>query len=177
MTHDDDGRRSGETPLHLPSRRLLASLRRPARFKGEGVPQKRENMKRACWDCWGLLIGRESPATKALTAEDLGVIYKEVGRLELPSIVVTFPESDVDEWMQWYDKAIAKGDRSDQYTTGAITYYASDSTTELMRIELAGVSLLSLEIDKYEAHKEAIAQAKATLNIEQLKLKPGKGTV
>jgi hypothetical protein len=102
---------------------------------------------------------------------------KEVGRLELPSIVVTFPESDVDDWMQWYDKGIAKGDRRDQYTTGAITYYASDNTTELMRIELAGVSLLSLEIDKYEAHKEAIAQAKATLNVEQLTLKPGKGTV
>ena len=49
--------------------------------------------------------------------------------------------------------------------------------TELMRIEMAGVSLVSVEIDKYEAHKEAIAMAKATLNIEQFTLKPGKGTV
>jgi len=103
---------------------------------------------------------------------------KEVGRLELPQIVVTFPESAVEPWLKWYDTAVAKGDRKDQYTTGMIAYHGSDpAKTELMRIELAGVSLLSVEIDKYEAHKEGIASAKATLNVEQLTLKPGKGTV
>jgi phage tail-like protein len=102
---------------------------------------------------------------------------REVGRLELPQLVVTFPESSVEPWMQWFDTAIAKGDRADQYTTGFISYFASDQQkTELMRIELAGVSLVSLEIDKWEAHKEGIAQAKATLNVEQMTLKPGKGT-
>ncbi|MDB4966227.1 MAG: hypothetical protein JWN44_1916 [Myxococcales bacterium] len=103
---------------------------------------------------------------------------KEVGRLELPQIVVTFPEAQIEGWMKWYDVAVAKGNRRDQYTTGMIAYFASDANkTELMRIELAGVSLVSVEIDKYEAHKEAISMAKATLNIEQLTLKPGKGTV
>ena len=103
---------------------------------------------------------------------------KEVGRLELPQIVVTFPESDIEGWMKWYDAAIAKGNRLDQYTTGFIAYYASDGErTELMRIELDGVSLVSIEIDKYEAQKEGIANAKATLNVEQMTLKPGKGTV
>lgn len=102
---------------------------------------------------------------------------KEVGRLELPNIVVTFPESQMEEWMKWWDESVAKGNRKDQYTTGVITYYASDMSTELMHIELAGVSLLSIELDKYEAHKEAIATAKATLNIEGLALKTGEGTV
>lgn len=102
---------------------------------------------------------------------------KEVGRLELPQIVVTFPETQMDDWMKWWDESVAKGNRKDQYTTGVITYYASDMSTELMRIELAGVSLLSLELDKFEAHKEAIATAKATLNIEGLTLKTGEGTV
>ncbi|HEX6837170.1 MAG TPA: phage tail protein [Polyangia bacterium] len=102
---------------------------------------------------------------------------KEVGRLELPQIVVTFPESQMEDWMKWWDESVAKGNRKDQYTTGVITYYASDMSTELMRIELAGVSLLSVELDKYEAHKESIATAKATLNIEGLALKTGEGTV
>jgi phage tail-like protein len=102
---------------------------------------------------------------------------KEVGRIELPQIAVSFPESQVDEWMKWYDTAVRKGDRKDQYTTGAISYLASDQQTELMRIDLAGVSLLSLELDKYEAHKEGLAMAKATLNIEELKLSAGKGNV
>jgi phage tail-like protein len=102
---------------------------------------------------------------------------KAVGRLELPQIAVTFPESQVDDWMQWYDKAVREGNRKEQYTTGAIVYYASDSRTELMRIELDGISLLSVELDKYEAQKEGIATAKATLNIERLTLKPGAGNV
>jgi len=102
---------------------------------------------------------------------------KEVGRLELPQIVVTFPEAQMEDWMKWWDESVAKGNRKDQYTTGVITYYASDMSTELMRIELAGVSLLSVELDKYEAQKEAIATAKATLNIEGLKLMRGAGTV
>ena len=47
-----------------------------------------------------------------------------------------------------------------------------------MHVEISGVSLLSVEIDKYEAHKEGVAQAKATLNIEGLTLKTtSKGTV
>ena len=83
----------------------------------------------------------------------------------------------MDEWMKWCDTAVAKGDRKEQYTTGVIIYLASDQQTELMRIELAGVSLLSLELDKYEAHKEGIAMAKATLNIEGLTITGGDGTV
>ncbi len=102
---------------------------------------------------------------------------KEVGRLDLPQIVVTFPESQIEDWMKWWDQSVAKGDRKDQYTTGVITYYGSDMSTELMHVELAGVSLLSVELDKYEAGKEAIATAKATLNIEGLTLKTGEGTV
>ncbi|HEX9104189.1 MAG TPA: phage tail protein [Polyangia bacterium] len=102
---------------------------------------------------------------------------KEVGRLELPQIVVTFPESQMEEWMKWWDEAVAKGDRKGQYTTGVITYYGSDMKSELMHIELDGVSLVSVELDKYEAHKEAIATAKATLNVEGLALKTGEGTV
>jgi len=101
---------------------------------------------------------------------------KEAGRLELPQIVVTFPEHQMEAWMSWWDQSVGQGDRKDQYTTGVITYLASDRS-ELMHIELSGVSLQSLELDKYEAHKEAMASAKATLNIEGLVLKTGDGTV
>jgi phage tail-like protein len=102
---------------------------------------------------------------------------KEVGRLELPAIVVTFPEYQMEDWMQWWDTAVAKGDRKEQNTTGVITYLANDRTTELMEVHLAGISLASLELEKFEAHKEGIATAKATLNIEGLTITGGDGTV
>jgi phage tail-like protein len=95
---------------------------------------------------------------------------KAVGRLELPQLVVTFPEAHLEEWMKWYDAAVREGNRKEQYTSGAITYYANDTRTELMRVELKGVSLLSVELEKYEAHKEGIAMAKATLNVEEMAL-------
>ena len=102
---------------------------------------------------------------------------KEAGRLELPPIVVTFPEYQMKDWMDWWDKSVGLGDRKDQYTTGVLTYLASDTRSELMHIEFAGVSLASVELDKSEAHKEGIATAKATLNIEGLTLVTGAGTV
>src|SRR6185312_8704729 len=106
-----------------------------------------------------------------------GYARKEVGRLDLPSIVVTFPEHKVEDWLKWWDETVAQGNRKDGYTTGVLTYLASDQSTELMHIELAGVSLLSVELDKYEAAKESIATGKATLSIEGLKLSSADGTV
>jgi phage tail-like protein len=101
---------------------------------------------------------------------------KEVGRLELPQLVVTFSEHKASEWMKWYDAAVVKGNRKDQYTTGVLTYYdSSPKREELMRIEIGGVSMASLEVDKLEGHKEGIANVKVTLNIEAFKLVPGKG--
>jgi phage tail-like protein len=101
---------------------------------------------------------------------------KEIGRLELPQLQVTFPEANLDKWMAWYKMAVVEGNRKDQYTTGSITYYASDGElTELMRVEFGGVSLVSLEIEKYEASKEGIARVKATLNTETMKLVAGLG--
>jgi phage tail-like protein len=100
---------------------------------------------------------------------------KELGRFEIPQLQVTFPEANLDRWMEWYDKAVKHGNRHDQYTTGSITYLDSDADTELMRLEIGGVSLLSLEIEKYEAGKDGIAKVKAALNVESVKLVAGKG--
>jgi phage tail-like protein len=102
---------------------------------------------------------------------------KEVGRLELPNLVVTFPESLSKGWFDWYNISNTQGNRVKQYTTGGISYMSQDLKQELMRVDLDGISLLSLEVDKWEAHKEGIAQVKATLNVERIGLKAGKGTV
>jgi len=69
---------------------------------------------------------------------------KEVGRLELPSLQISFAETQMKNWAAWFDKSVVKG--SYEQTTGAITYLASDYTTELMRLDLQNVGLSSLEI-------------------------------
>lgn len=102
---------------------------------------------------------------------------KEPGRLDLPQIVVTFPESMAKPWFQWFDKANRLGDHMDQYTTGQIQYLSTDNSSELMRMELDKVSLLSIELDKLEAHREGISNVKVTLNVEGMKLVRGPGMV
>ena len=102
---------------------------------------------------------------------------KEPGRLEMPQIVVSFPESMAKGWFEWFHKANRLGERSDQYTTGQIQYLAPDNRQELMRIDLDGVSLISIEIDKLEAHRESIANVKCTLNVESMKMVNGPGTI
>jgi phage tail-like protein len=99
---------------------------------------------------------------------------KEIGKLELPMLQVSFAETQLAKWHEWYDKTVVKG--SPEQTTGAITYLGSDNNMELMRLDLENVGLSSLEIDKYEAGKEAISRVKATLWIETMHLQPGKGT-
>lgn len=106
------------------------------------------------------------------------ITRKEPGRVEMPSLQLSILESQLADWWKWYDQAVVKGNPED--VTGHITYFASDgqgaSRTELMRLDLSGVGLTSLEIDKYEAHKEGIARAKAVLYVEGITLKPGQGT-
>jgi phage tail-like protein len=101
---------------------------------------------------------------------------KAVGRLELPQLQVSFPEHKGSEWIKWYERAIVKGNRKDQTTTGVLTYYSTDKK-ELMRIEFSGVSLASLEVDKYDSKKSQIANITATLNVEGMNLVPGEGNV
>ena len=99
---------------------------------------------------------------------------KEAGRVELPTLQVTFPESQMGKWMQWFDETVVQG--VPKNTTGHLTYYASDNEqTELMRLDFDGVGLTSLDVEKYEAAKESIAKVKATLYFEGLKLNAGKG--
>lgn len=105
------------------------------------------------------------------------VARKQAGRLEMPQIVITFPETLSKIWYDWHQAAVVAGSRNDQFSTGHIAYLDQDLKTELMRVELKGLSLLSLEYEKLEAHKEGINTCKATLNVEGLELIKGAGTV
>jgi phage tail-like protein len=118
---------------------------------------------------------------QAVVSNPIGMFLetpKEPSRLEMPGIQVTFSQSNADPWVDWYNKAVVKGNFPDQLTTGSITYYASDGEkTELMTVHLDGVGLTSLEFDKLEAHRDGIARVKASLYIDSLKLDMGDGTV
>ena len=103
--------------------------------------------------------------------------HKYAGRLEKPSLQISFPQSLIKPYVEWYDECVRKGDYIGELTNGVITYYASDLKTELMNINLENVGITSVEFDKLESHKEGIAKAKVSLYVETMHLKKGDGTV
>src|SRR5262249_28753645 len=103
--------------------------------------------------------------------------HKYAGLVETPNLQVSFPQSQVEPWMKWYEKCVRHGNYIGELTTGSIVYYASDGDTVLMTLHLENVGITSLEFDKLEAHKEGIARVKVTLYVEKMRLETAKGTV
>ncbi len=100
---------------------------------------------------------------------------KEPGRLEFPQLAVSIAVSESKQWMKWWDETVHKGHHFIT-TTGAICYLgANPKKTELMRLSLDGVGLLSLEPDKMEAGKEGISKIKATMFVTSMSLDTGEG--
>jgi phage tail-like protein len=100
---------------------------------------------------------------------------KWAGRVEYPNLVVTFDEGNMADWYAWFKDSSLEGKITRR--TGAISWYAPDMKTELMRLNLDGVGLLNLEVERYEAGKEQIARVKATLFVETMQLQAGAGNV
>jgi phage tail-like protein len=103
--------------------------------------------------------------------------HKYAGRLEKPSLSISFPQSQIKPWVEWYDTCVRHGNYIGEMTNGVITYYASNLKTELMNINLENVGITSVEFDKLESHKEGIAKAKVSLYVETMHLEKGDGTL
>jgi hypothetical protein len=99
---------------------------------------------------------------------------KWAGRVEYPNISISFDEPHMERWYQWYRECT---ECRVTRRTGAISWYAPDLRTELMRLNLDGVGLLNLAVDRYEAGKEQIARGRATLFVESMSLQAGLGNV
>jgi phage tail-like protein len=102
--------------------------------------------------------------------------HKYGGNIETPGIQISFPQSSVKPWMEWYEKCVRHGNYIGELTTGSIEYLASDRETVLMTMHLDNVGITSLEFEKLEAHKEGIAKVKISLYVESMRLETGDGT-
>jgi len=102
--------------------------------------------------------------------------HKYAGSVETPNLQVSFPQSAVKPWMDWYEKCVRHGNYSGEPTTGSIEFQASDGNTTLLTLHLDNVGITSLEFDKLEAHKNGIAKVKVSLYVEKMRLETGSGT-
>lgn len=89
--------------------------------------------------------------------------------LEVPNLKLTVSMADLDPWQHWFEDFVINGKCSDaDELSGSITLLAPDLTTELCRVDLAGVGVVSLQMNAAEANLEQVARFTVELYVESM---------
>lgn len=84
------------------------------------------------------------------TTGDFRVSGREVTRLEIPNLKITFPAADIEPWAAWFDEFVIKGRNSqDKELSGAIEFL--DPGGEVLgSVDLLQVGIFSLSVERSE---------------------------
>jgi phage tail-like protein len=92
--------------------------------------------------------------------------------VEFPNLTIALSAASAESWQDWHDDFLVKGNNGpDQERSGSITFLAPDLTTELARVELAGLGLVALRRPAAGAAADQIARVVAELYCERMSLK------
>jgi hypothetical protein len=100
------------------------------------------------------------------------VYQLEPASLEFPNLSATFSIADADKWFQWHEDFVVKGNNNtEQEKTGHITYL-TPSLEEICRIDLYGVGIHNLTVEKSQAQSgDQIKRVKVELYVERMEFK------
>jgi phage tail-like protein len=94
--------------------------------------------------------------------------------VEIPNLVITFPESHAKPMLDWFESFVIKGDcDQDKEKGGSLEYLTPDLKTVLFTVEFKQMGIFKLAPEKKEAHAEGILNWKAELYVEEMTLKHG----
>ncbi len=97
----------------------------------------------------------------------------EPGALDFPNLSITLAEASAGSWQEWADDFLVKGNNGPaQERSGALTFLAPD-LTQLARIELMGLGIVSLRRPARADAAEAVARVVAELYCERMALHVG----
>ena len=86
-----------------------------------------------------------------------------------PNIVLTFPESSADSWIEWHKYFVVDGLNGDgSEKNGAIVFLAGDMGTEIGRVALSNIGISSLRFDNPEGASNMIRTVTAELYCESM---------
>ena len=96
---------------------------------------------------------------------------KEPAYLEIPNLVVTFPESHGKGFMDWHEDFVIKGNNGDDREKNAqLTYLTPNLNEELFTITFKHLGVFKLTPDKVESGSESIRRLKAEMYCEEIEL-------
>ena len=105
------------------------------------------------------------------TSGDFRVSGKEITKLEIPNLKVTFAEGDIKPWAAWFDEFVVKG-RNDQENElpGVIEFLDPGGSEILGSVDLRQVGIFSLSVEKPETGTDKISDYVAELYVEKMSI-------
>jgi phage tail-like protein len=94
---------------------------------------------------------------------------KEPAYLEIPNLVITFPESHAKPFYDWHESFVIRGENGDEKEKGGtLEYLSPDLKTILFTITFKHLGIFKLTPDKVESGNEQIRRLKAEMYCEDL---------
>lgn len=97
-------------------------------------------------------------------------IQQEPTSLEVPNLVITFPESHAMEFYQWHEDFVIKGNNSDdKEKTGTLSFLTPNLQETLFTINFSHLGVFKVAPEKVESGSENIRRVKAEMYCEEIK--------
>jgi hypothetical protein len=104
-----------------------------------------------------------------------GTTTLQAGMVDFPALRITLSTAGADSWFDWYEDFVLNGNNGPAAEReGSITFLAPNLTDELARVDLKGLGIYRLTMDKDEdAPPDQIQRLTAHVYCEQMLLVPG----
>jgi phage tail-like protein len=93
-----------------------------------------------------------------------------VAYLEVPDLVITFPESQAADFWKWHEDFVINGNNDqDHEKTGSLTYLAPNLKDALFTLNFFGLGIFKCEPEKTASGSESLRRVKAEMYCEEIK--------
>lgn len=94
---------------------------------------------------------------------------KEPAHVEIPNLVITFPESHADDFYKWHESFVIKGENgNDKEKSGSLEYLTPDLKETLFTLTMKQIGVFKLTPEKTESASENIRRLKAEMYVEEM---------
>jgi hypothetical protein len=101
---------------------------------------------------------------------------REPGKMEFPNLVVTLAESNAQDFFDWHEHFLIKGNNGQEDEKGGKLEYLTPNLSEvLFTITFFNLGIFKLAPEKVEANSDQIRRVRAEMYCEQMTFSAGKG--
>jgi hypothetical protein len=94
---------------------------------------------------------------------------KDPGKLEIPNLKITMPESAAQPFIDWHENFVIKGNNDvSKERNGSLTLLSQNRQVELAKIEFSQMGIFRIQPDKAGATADQIKRITVELYVEQM---------